>query len=117
MAHRPIEMIATATIALLLGCACSTASASQAGQTNASPIVALPSQPTALLEITVGTDGVGRDCKVLKSSGDAEGERLACKYFSRSGYDVQMGKDGRPVEYMKKVGVARSALLQLEQAH
>lgn len=80
------------------------------------PVVALPAQATAVLELTVGTDGVGRDCKVLESSGDPKGEVLACRYFSRAGHEIRTDKSGRSIEYQKKFGVALSVLLQLEQA-
>ena len=82
----------------------------------APPIVALPAQPTAMLELTVGTDGMARTCRVVTSSGDPKGEELACRYFSRQGHNIRMGNDGLPVEYQKRFGVARSFLLQLEQA-
>ena len=118
MDHRvTIRMIAAGSLMLPLICACATAIASTpATQENVPPVVALPAQPTAVLQLTVGTDGVGRDCKILESSGDPRGEDLACRYFSRGGHDIRTTEDGRPTEYQKKFNVARSFLLQLEQA-
>lgn len=75
-----------------------------------------PSQSSALLQVTVDPDGVGRDCKVLKSSGDSSGEALACRYFSRAGHPIRTDSNGRPIQYERQFGVARSFLLQLEQA-
>ena len=108
--------IAAVGSALSLVCACAAGAATPAQPTAPPPIVAVPAQPTATLEITVGTDGVGRSCRVVRSSGDPSGERLACLFFSRAGHEVRADKDGRPVEYQRTFNVGRSFLRQLEQA-
>ena len=109
--------MAAAAPVLLFGCAPATARVStEMNEQGAPSVVALPAQPTAILELTIGTDGVGRDCKVLQTSGDPRGEELACDYFSRGGHEIRTDKEGRPIEYHTKIGVARSALLQLDRA-
>lgn len=117
MALSQIRMIAAGALTLPFLCACATAQLStQTNEQGAPPVVALPAHPTAMLELKVGTDGVGRDCKVLQSSGDPRGEALACRYFSRAGHEIRTDKDGHPIEYQKTFGVAPSFLLQLEQS-
>ena len=111
-----LVQITAAGSALFLAFACPSGAATPDLPTAASPIVAVPAQPAAALEITVGTDGVGRGCRVVRSAGDPSGERLACLYFSRAGHEVRTGKDGRPVEYQRTFDVARSFLRQLGQA-
>jgi hypothetical protein len=110
-------MLVASALTLPFVWACAAAPLStQTNEQGDPPVVALPSQPTAMLELTVGTTGVGRDCKVLQSSGDPRGEELACRNFSRAGHEIRTDKDGRPIEYQKKFNLARSFLLQLEQA-
>jgi hypothetical protein len=81
----------------------------------ATPITVLPSeQGAATVDILVGTDGLPHGCAIATSSGNADDDARACRFWmARGHWDVQKDAKGQPIEYHQKIGMASSALKQL----
>lgn len=60
---------------------------------------------TAVIEMTVGTDGRARNCRVVTSSGDAESDRITCRLAEqRFRFRPRLDGNGQPVEAIYRWG-------------
>lgn len=60
---------------------------------------------SAIIEMTVGTDGRARNCRVVSSSGDAESDRITCRLAEqRFRFRPRLDASGQPVEAVYRWG-------------
>jgi protein TonB len=69
---------------------------------------------TAGFDISVGKNGRARNCRIVRSSGDAALDAAACRLLrARGAWAVRRNDRGEPIDYHLPISLAPSALRQI----